>query len=241
MRLLTRFPGLIGTSLAALALLAAPPLMKAHSESAVQVPAPALDETAPPQGLETVVIAGGCFWGVQAVFQHTNGVTKAVSGYAGGTQKDADYEIVSTGRTGHAESVAVTFDPRVVSYGKILQVYFSVAHNPTELNYQGPDHGPQYRSEIFPQSEEQAKVAKAYIVQLDAAKTFPKPIVTKTDTMKAAFFPAEAYHQDYATLHPHQPYIMFNDAPKVANLKATFAALYREKPVLVADAQAPGH
>jgi len=234
-----RIPGLIGTGLAALALLAAPSLLKARSEPAVTIAAPALDEPAPADGrLETAVLAGGCFWGVQAVYQHTKGVTRALSGYAGGRKEDADYDRVSSSRTGHAEAVEVTFDPKVVSYGRILQIYFSVAHNPTQLNYQGPDHGPQYRSEIFPQSEEQAKVAKAYIAQLDAAKAFGKPIVTKTDTMKAQFYPAEAYHQDYATLHPHQPYIMFNDAPKVANLKAAFPALYRDKPVLVADAKA---
>jgi peptide-methionine (S)-S-oxide reductase len=170
------------------------------------------------------------------VFQHTKGVTKAVSGYAGGSQKDADYDTVSSSRTGHAEAVQITFDPKQISYGKILQVYFSVAHNPTELNYQGPDHGPQYRSEIFPQNDEQAKVANAYIAQLDAAKAFPAPIVTKTATMKAAFYPAESYHQDYATLNPSNPYIVFNDAPKVQNLKRLFADLYRDKPVLVADA-----
>jgi peptide-methionine (S)-S-oxide reductase len=228
-------PALIGTSLAALALVAVLPLIQAHSENAVKIEAPKLD-AAPAEGLQTAVIAGGCFWGVQAVFQHTKGVTKAVSGYAGGTQKDADYDTVSSSRTGHAESVQITFDPKQISYGKILQVYFSVAHNPTELNYQGPDHGPQYRSEIFPQNDEQAKVAKAYIAQLDAAKAFSAPIVTKTGTMKAAFYPAEGYHQDYATLHPSNPYIAFNDAPKVENLKRLFTDLYRDKPVLVADA-----
>jgi peptide-methionine (S)-S-oxide reductase len=228
-------PALIGTSLAALALVAVLPLIQAHSENAVKIEAPKLD-AAPAEGLQTAVIAGGCFWGVQAVFQHTKGVTKAVSGYAGGTQKDADYDTVSSSRTGHAESVQITFDPKQISYGKILQVYFSVAHNPTELNYQGPDHGPQYRREIFPQNDEQAKVAKAYIAQLDAAKAFPAPIVTKTGTMKAAFYPAEGYHQDYATLHPSNPYIAFNDAPKVENLKRLFTDLYRDKPVLVADA-----
>jgi peptide-methionine (S)-S-oxide reductase len=222
----------------ALPLLAALPLLKAHSEAAVKIDPPKLDETAPPAGHEVAVLAGGCFWGVQAVFQHTKGVVNAVSGYAGGTKKDADYETVSSSRTGHAESVQVTFDPKQISYGTILQIYFSVAHNPTELNRQGPDTGPQYRSEIFPQSEEQAKVAKAYIAQLDAAKAYPRPIMTRTGTMNAAFYPAEAYHQDYATLHPNQPYIMFNDAPKVASLKALFPALYRDKPVLVADANA---
>ena len=226
---------ILGAALAAAVAIAALPLVTAHSENAVKIEAPKAD-AAPAEGLQTAVIAGGCFWGVQAVFQHTKGVTKAVSGYAGGTQKDADYDTVSSSRTGHAESVQNTFDPKQISYGKILQVYFSVAHNPTELNYQGPDHGPQYRSEIFPQNNEQAEVARAYIAQLDAAKAFPAPIVTKTGTMKAAFYPAEGYHQDYATLHPSNPYIAFNDAPKVENLKRLFTDLYRDKPVLVADA-----
>ena len=231
-----KFPGLIGTSLAALGLIAALPLLQAHSESAVKIDPPAVD-AAPAEGLQTAVIAGGCFWGIQAVYQHTNGVTKAVSGYAGGDKKDASYELVSSSRTGHAEAVQITYDPRVISYGKILQIFFSVAHNPTELNRQGPDSGPQYRTEIFPQTEEQAKIAKAYVAQLDAAKAFPRPIVTKTGTMKATFYPAEAYHQDYAFNNPGNPYIAFNDAPKVENLKRMFPALYRDKPVLVADAK----
>src|SRR6185312_6553166 len=172
-----------------------------------------------------------CFWGVQAVYQHVKGVANAVSGYAGGTQKDAQYETVSSGRTGHAESVKVTFDPKVVSYGKILQVYFSVAHNPTELNRQGPDSGTQYRSEIFPQTDAQRQTANAYIAQLNAAHAFSQPIVTKVDAKTAAFYPAEAYHQDYATLHPNQPYIAINDLPKVDNLKQMFPDLYRSKPV----------
>ena len=230
-----RLKALVGTALAALAVVAALPLLKAHSESAVRIDAPAID-TAPADGLQTAVIAGGCFWGIQAVYQHTKGVTKAVSGYAGGDKKDADYQRVAAGRTAHAEAVLVTFDPKVISYGKLLQIFFSVAHNPTELNRQGPDSGPQYRTEIFPQNEEQAKVAKAYIAQLDAAKAFPRPIVTKTGTMKAAFYPAEAYHQDYAFNNPRNMYIVINDAPKVENLKQIFADVYREKPVLVADA-----
>jgi peptide-methionine (S)-S-oxide reductase len=220
--------------LLALALAAAP--LAVRAEPAVTLPPPAADSAAPASGLETAVLAGGCFWGVQAVYQHVKGVTNAVSGYAGGSKKDADYETVSSGTTDHAESVKVTFDPRQVSYGKILQIYFSVVHNPTELDYQGPDHGTQYRSEIFPQNDEQQKVARAYIAQLDQAHAFKAPIVTKTGTMQAAFFPAEAYHQDYATLHPYQPYIMFNDAPKVANLKQLFPDLWREKPVTVAEA-----
>lgn len=229
-----RIPGLIGTGLAALALIAALPLIGAHSEPAVTIAPPALD-AAPAQGLQTAVLAGGCFWGIQAVYQHTKGVTKAVSGYAGGEKKDANYDLVSAGRTAHAEVVQITFDPKVVSYGKLLHIFFSVAHNPTQLNYQGPDRGAHYRSEIFPQNEEQAKIAKAYIVQLDAAKSFSKPIVTKTGTMKVPFYQAEAYHQDYAAKHPNQPYIAIHDAPKVENLKRLFAESFRDKPVLVAD------
>ena len=204
------------------------------SSEPVKIEAPKLDAAAA-YGLQTAVIAGGCFWGVQAVYQHTRGVTKAVSGYAGGEKKDADYDRVSAGRTQHAEAVLVTFDPKVISYGKILQIFFSVVHDPTQLNRQGPDTGAHYRTEIFPQSDEQAKVAKAYVAQLDAAKVFAKPIVTKTGTMKAAFYPAEAYHQDYAFRNPNNMYIVINDAPKVENLKKFFPAEFREKPVLVAD------
>ena len=229
---------LTGPFAAVLAFAVAAPLGAHAAESVVKIEAPVVDQQPGAAGLQTAIIAGGCFWGIQAVFQHTKGVTKAVSGYAGGTQKEADYDTVSSGRTGHAEAVKVTFDPKEISYGKILQIFFSVAHNPTELNRQGPDSGPQYRTEIFPQTDEQAKVAKAYIAQLDAAKSFRKPIVTKTGTMKAAFYPAEAYHQDYATLHPSNPYIVFNDAPKVEHLKEMFPDAYREKPVTVAQAQA---
>lgn len=217
---------------AAIALLAP---LGARAESAVKIDPPAVEALAP-DGLETAVLAGGCFWGIQAVYQHINGVKNAVSGYAGGDAKTAQYQMVGMGTTGHAEAVKVTFDPRLVSYGKILQVFFSVAHNPTELNYQGPDHGPQYRSEIFPQSEAQAKTARDYIAQLNAAKAFKSPIVTKTATMKAAFYPAEDYHQDYATRHPWQPYIVINDAPKVKNLQAMFPQLWREEPMTVAKA-----
>jgi peptide-methionine (S)-S-oxide reductase len=227
--------GLLGTALLALPLAASLTMMPAHSEPAVKIDPPALDAAAA-DGLQTAVLAGGCFWGIQAVYQHTKGVTNAVSGYAGGDKADANYRAVSGGLTRHAEAVKITFDPKVISYGKVLQIFFSVAHNPTELDRQGPDHGPQYRTEIFPQNEEQAKVAKAYIAQLDAAKAFKQKIVTKTGTMKAAFYPAEAYHQDYAVNHPNQPYIVYNDAPKVENLKKMFADLFRDKPVLVADA-----
>ncbi|HTP93329.1 MAG TPA: peptide-methionine (S)-S-oxide reductase MsrA [Xanthobacteraceae bacterium] len=208
-------------------------------EPAVVIPPPALDETAPAGGgTQTVVLAGGCFWGVQAVFQHTKGVTNAVSGYAGGQKDTAHYEMVGTGRTGHAESVEVTFDPHQITYGKILQIYFSVAHNPTELNFQGPDHGTQYRSDIFYANDEQKRVAEAYIAQLDKAHVFRAPIVTKLEAL-SGFYPAEAYHQDFAVLHPSYPYIVFNDAPKVENLKRIFADVYRDTPVTVMAANKP--
>jgi peptide-methionine (S)-S-oxide reductase len=210
--------------------------LAAQAEPAVTIPPPAAEAATQAQGLETAVLAGGCFWGIQAVYQHVKGVTNAVSGYAGGTQKDALYQTVSSGRTGHAEAVKVTFDPRQVSYGKILQIYFSVAHDPTQLNRQGPDSGPQYRSEIFPQSEAQAKAAKAYIAQLDAAHVFKRAIVTKTDSMKTPFYAAEDYHQDYAILHPNQPYIAFNDLPKVENLSKLFPEVWNAQPVTVAQA-----
>ncbi|MEY9179379.1 peptide-methionine (S)-S-oxide reductase [Bradyrhizobium sp. USDA 326] len=201
------------------------------AEEAVVIPAPALD-VAPASGIQTAVVAGGCFWGVQGVFQHTAGVVNAVSGYAGGTKATADYQTVSSGRTGHAESVEIKYDPKKISYGKILQIYFSVVHDPTQLNRQGPDVGPQYRSAIFTASDEQKKVAEAYIAQLNAARVFNKPIVTKVGALEA-FYPAEAYHQDYLTLHPNQPYIAYNDIPKVENLKKLFADNYIEKPTLV--------
>jgi len=207
-------------------------------EPAVAIPPPALDEAAPAGGLQTVVLAGGCFWGVQAVFQHTKGVTNAVSGYAGGQKETAHYEMVGTGRTGHAESVSVTFDPQQISYGKILQIYFSVAHNPTELNRQGPDTGTQYRSAIFYADDEQTRVAAAYIVQLDKAQLFSRPIVTKLEAL-SGFYPAEDYHQDFAVLHPTYPYIVFNDLPKLDNLKRLFADVYRETPVTVMASSKP--
>jgi peptide-methionine (S)-S-oxide reductase len=208
-------------------------------EPAVAIPAPALDEASPAGGgLQTIVVAGGCFWGVQAVFQHTKGVTNAVSGYAGGQKETAHYEMVGTGRTGHAESVSVTFDPQQISYGKILQIYFSVAHNPTELNRQGPDSGMQYRSAIFYANDEQKRVADAYIVQLDKAQVFNRPIVTKLEPF-TGFYAAEDYHQDFAVLHPNHPYIAFNDLPKVDNLKRLFADSYRETPVTVMASSKP--
>lgn len=205
-------------------------------ETVTMVPPPALDQTASTK-TETIVLAGGCFWGVQGVYQHMNGVTNAVSGYSGGKEETASYEIVSGGDTGHAESVEVTFDPKVVSLGKILQVYFSVVHNPTELNRQGPDSGTQYRSAIFTTSAEQAEIAKAYIAQLGKAKAYSKPIVTTVSPLEK-FYPAEAYHQDYATIHPSQPYIAYYDLPKIENLSKLFPKDYRDNPVLVSEAKA---
>jgi peptide-methionine (S)-S-oxide reductase len=205
------------------------------AEDAVVIPPPAMDTQAP-DGIQTAVIAGGCFWGVQGVFQHTAGVVNAVSGYAGGSKATASYPIVSTGTTGHAESVEIKYDPKKISYGKILQIFFSVAHDPTQLNRQGPDSGTQYRSAIFTTTDEQKRVADAYVAQLNAAKVYGKPIVTKVGPLEA-FYPAEAYHQDYLTLHPTQPYIAYNDLPKVENLKKLFADNYLEKPTLVSDAK----
>ena len=210
--------------------------LAALAESAVTIPPPAAEAPAQSAAIETAVLAGGCFWGIQAVYQHVKGVTNAVSGYAGGAQTDATYDVVSSGRTSHAESVRVTFDPREISYGKILQIYFAVAHDPTQLNRQGPDSGPQYRSEIFPQNEAQQKVAQDYIAQLDKTGVYKRPIVTKTNTMKVPFYAAEGYHQDYATKHPYQPYIVINDAPKVENLKKMFSDVWRDQPVTVAEA-----
>ena len=197
----------------------------------MKIPPPAIDEKAS-SGTETAVLAGGCFWGVQGVFQHVDGVSDAVSGYTGGAKDDAEYETVGTGRTGHAESVKITYDPARITYGKLLQIYFSVAHNPTELNYQGPDYGTQYRSTIFAANDEQKKIAEAYIAQLGKDRLFGEPIVTTIETGKT-FYPAEAYHQDFLTLNPTYPYIVYNDLPKVAALKQLFPDLYRDKPVLV--------
>jgi len=190
------------------------------------VPAPAVDAPrAPAPGQQTAVFSGGCFWGVQAVFQHVKGVITATSGYSGGPAKNADYELVSTGETGHAESVQIVYDPSQITYGELLRVFFSVAHDPTQLNRQGPDEGTQYRSAIFYANDEQKRIAQAYIAQLDQAKVFPRPIVTQVAPLQA-FYPAEAYHQNYAALHPNQPYIVFNDAPKVAHLRQLFPDFY---------------
>lgn len=213
----------------------------AAEEKAVKLPSPAIDTPAT-ANTATAVFAGGCFWGVQGVFQHTKGVLNAVSGYAGGDKATASYDIIGSGRTGHAESVQITYDPKQVSYGKLLQIYFSVAHDPTTLNRQGPDHGTQYRSAIFYLDANQKQVAEKYIAQLDAAKVFPGKIVTQLTPLAAplAFYPAEAYHQDYATLHPGEPYIATFDLPKIANLKTMMPELYRDKPVLVSQAGKAG-
>ena len=208
----------------------------AREEKARVVPPPATDEQRPGNTSAVAIVAGGCFWGVQGVFQHVKGVTGAVSGYAGGGKGAASYELVSGGMTGHAESVQVTYDPRQISFGRLLQVYFSVAHDPTQLNGQGPDIGPQYRSAIFPADDEQARVAKAYIAQLNAVRAFARPIVTTVEAGKT-FYPAEDYHQDYLTRHPRAPYIVINDLPKIDNLKRLFPELYRADPVLVSAAR----
>jgi peptide-methionine (S)-S-oxide reductase len=209
----------------------------ARAESSVAVPAPATDEVvAPGVTVESTVIAGGCFWGVQAVFQHVQGVTNAVSGYAGGNADTATYERVSSGTTGHAESVRIVFDPKKISYGRLLQIYFSVAHDPTQLNRQEPDHGTQYRSTVFPANAEQARVARSYIDQLNRANTFGKALATTIEPLKA-FYAAEGYHQDFLTLHPDHPYIVINDLPKIDNLKRLFPSVYQDKPVLVGAAK----
>jgi len=207
------------------------------AESARPVPPPAADSAPAPATSETAVFAGGCFWGVQGVFQHVRGVTAAVSGYAGGKPGSANYEAVSSGSTGHAESVSISFDPRQVSYGRLLQIFFSVAHDPTELNRQGPDTGTQYRSAVFPANPEQARVAAAYIDQLNRANTFGRKLATTIEPL-AAFYPSEAYHQDFLTRHPSHPYIVINDLPKVQSLKRLFPDRYNDKPALVGAASA---
>jgi len=220
--------------LPALLVVAGVTLLSASSaEEARTIPAPAVG---PPStaSSEVAVLAGGCFWGVQGVFQHVEGVRNAVSGYAGGGKETAEYERVSSGTTGHAESVQVTFDPRKISYGRILQIYFSVSHDPTQLNRQGPDTGTQYRSAIFPMNPEQAATAKAYVAQLDQAHAFDAAIVTRIEPDRP-FYPAEAEHQDFLTRHPTYPYIVINDLPKVAALKRLFPDLYRADPVLVSS------
>ncbi|WP_312431182.1 peptide-methionine (S)-S-oxide reductase MsrA [Achromobacter sp.] len=206
------------------------------AERAFVIPPPAAEQTASasaaPATQEKAVIAGGCFWGVQAVFQHVKGVSNAVSGYAGGQANTANYNAVSSGRTGHAEAVEITYDPKQVSYGQLLQIYFSVAHDPTQLNRQGPDHGTQYRSAVFPANDSQRKVAEAYIAQLNKTGVYPKPLATTIEPLQA-FYPAEDYHQDYLVRNPNSMYIVINDVPKVENLAKTFPDAWRDKPVLV--------
>jgi peptide-methionine (S)-S-oxide reductase len=221
---------------AALFLLPAWTLTRSTAAEATKlVPAPASDPTAASSsGMQTIVVSGGCFWGVQGVFQHVKGVESAVSGYAGGEPATANYEAVSTGRTGHAESVKITYDPHVVSAGQLLRVFFSVAHDPTQRDRQGPDTGAQYRSAIFASNDSQMALAKDYIEQMNRAGTFSRPIATTVQPL-SGFYPAEAYHQDFLATHPNYPYIVINDQPKVANLKRLFPNLYRDKPKLVAE------
>src|ERR1700733_1502779 len=197
--------------------------------AAPTLPDPKVDETpAAAKGHETVVFAGGCFWGIQSVFEHVKGVTKATAGYSGGTVKSPGYEEVSSGTTGHAESVEVVYDPSKITFGQLLKVFFSVAHDPTELNRQGPDFGTQYRSAIFFETPDQERIATAYIKQLNEAKVFAQPIATEVVPLDA-FYPAESYHQGYMELHPENMYIVINDMPKVENLKKQFPALFVEK------------
>src|SRR6267378_4963433 len=201
----------------------------AADRAAAAVPNPAVDATlTPAKSEQTAVVSGGCFWGIQAVFQHVKGVISATSGYSGGAAGTAEYELVSNGDTGHAESVKIIYDASQITYGQLLRVFFSVAHDPTQLNRQGPDEGTQYRSAIFYNNDEQKRIAEAYIAQLEKGKVFPRPIVTQVVALKA-FYPAEAYHQDYATRHPDSPYIVYNDAPKVAHLRRQFPDLYTGK------------
>src|SRR5262244_3402877 len=208
------------------------PALAHAGEQAVVIPAPLLDNPKASGPLQTAVLAGGCFWGVQGVYQHVRGVRKVLSGYAGGTKATADYHTVSRGDTGHTESVEISFDPKEVSYGEILQVFFSVVHDPTQLNRQGPDTGPQYRSNIFYADDAQRKVAQAYIVQLDKTRLFGRPIVTRVDPLEG-FYPAEAYHQDFLINNPDSPYIVINDLPKIENFQKLFPALYRDQAVTV--------
>lgn len=216
------------------AILAAPlPRLAAAAEPVVDAPAPRIDAPlAKAPATATAILSGGCFWGMQAVFQHVKGVREAISGYTGGSAATAHYEDVSTGTTGHAESVKILFDPSVVSYGTLLRIYFSVATNPTELNYQGPDDGSQYRGEIWAENPEQRRIAEAYVHQLAADHIYPAPIVTRID-QAMSFYPAEGYHQNFATRHPDNLYIVINDAPKVAALARLFPILYSAHPVLV--------
>ena len=213
-------------------------LVPGLAESSVSVPAPLEDVPARGAQSETAVFAGGCFWGVQGVFQHVKGVTSAISGYAGGSAEDARYAAVSSGTTGHAEAVSVTFDPRVISYGRLLQIFFAVAHDPTQWNRQGPDTGPQYRSAVFPLSDDQARVARRYIAQIDRTRVFGKHIETRIESLPA-FYRAEPDHQDYLADNPDDRYIVVNDLPRIARLKREFPGDYRAQPVLVKGSARP--
>jgi peptide-methionine (S)-S-oxide reductase len=204
------------------------------AEAPTSIPPPAVDNPKQPGAAQTAVLAAGCFWGVQGVFEHVRGVSKVVSGYAGGERSTAQYETVSTGGTGHAESVMITFNPAEISYGQLLQIAFSVVHDPTQLNRQGPDVGSQYRSAIFVADADQRRIAESYIAQLNQAHAFPKPITTRLESLKG-FYPAERYHQDYLVHHPDAPYIEYNDTPKVENLERVFPALYNPQPVLTSS------
>jgi peptide-methionine (S)-S-oxide reductase len=206
--------------------------MANSAETAIRIPAPTLDQKVGAAHSETAVFAGGCFWGVQGVFEHVRGVKQVAAGYTGGAAATAQYETVSEGGTGHAESVQITYDPTQITYGRLLQIFFSVAHDPTELDYQGPDHGTQYRSAIFPANAEQRRVAQSYITQLEKAHVFSGPIVTRVENFKG-FYPAEAYHQNFLANHPDYPYIVINDLPKVGELKRMFPDLYRSDPMLL--------
>jgi peptide-methionine (S)-S-oxide reductase len=207
----------------------------AAAEQAVAIPPPAEDSAKAAGALQTAVLAGGCFWGVQGVYEHMNGVRRVVAGYSGGQRSTARYEIVGQGDSGHAESVQITYDPQAVTYGQILQVFFSVAHDPTQLNRQGPDSGPQYRSVIFYADDTQKKIAAAYIAQLDKAAVFHAPIVTRVDALRG-FYEAEAYHQDFLLHNPNNPYIVYNDLPKIRNFQKLLPTLYSGTPVTLASA-----
>jgi len=230
-----KWPGSIAAVLlVAFSLAGRTPLYGAEArgeQAPVSIPPPAVDNAKAPGATQTAVLAAGCFWGVQGVFEHVRGVRKVVSGYAGGDRGTAQYETVSTGSTGHAESVMITFDPAQISYGQLLQIAFSVVHDPTQLNRQGPDVGSQYRSAIFVADAEQRRIAESYIAQLNAAHAFSRPITTRVEPLKG-FYPAEGYHQDYLVHHPDALYIEYNDLPKVENLERVFPALYDPKPVL---------
>ncbi len=230
---LRRTPSVLLGLIAAVAALSAAPLSTARAENAVAVPAPLIDAQKTAGAPQTAVLAGGCFWGVQGVFEHLTGVRRVVAGYSGGARTTAHYELVGTGGTGHAESVEILYDPQLVSYGEILQVFFSVAHDPTQLNRQGPDSGSQYRSVIFYADATQQRIATQYIAQLNKAGVFRAPIATRVDPFQG-FYAAEDYHQDFLLHNPGNPYIVFNDLPKIQNFQKLLPALYNGKPATLA-------